>query len=382
MARCRAASWKTMSCINFFTNWDLNLNLDKNNANIKSLVSNFCDVASEYDCEFDWYKFDASQSVFMSILCSNVWKTKNYIKFEYMTWDSAILKKYQFVSFDIYTNVDEGTKQKSKIDYCNYKGSDMNNCNLAYFVPHIFDELMNDFFNIRQATNMWITELWDTFDKEAYAKVYMDNHFPGFSYQYPEWVCKTKYYKNTCKYLKNYMWQVRNLLTTTKVIDVKNLSSYTNSNKSGVAYKRDCENEFSNNILYCGLLWEQKMPLYSLVRAIYNEYIWYNLFMSYYEYQLEYNTVWLHFTTYDSYEEAIYTNMQKVEQAKDQVAASKQAISDSMRTLSIIDYSLPLHVGFLMYQEDASFFLKNLWKVFTPIRTLSDKLQNVQDADS
>ena len=104
--------------------------------------------------------------------------------------------------------------------------------------------------------------------------------------------------------------------------------------------------------------------------------------MTYYEYQLEHNTVWLHFTTYDSYEEAIYTNMQKVEQARDQVAASKQAISDSMRTLSIIDYSLPIHVGFLMYQEDASFFLKNIWKVFTPMKTLSDKLQNVQDADS
>jgi hypothetical protein len=50
--------------------------------------------------------------------------------------------------------------------------------------------------------------------------------------------------------------------------------------------------------------------------------------------------------------------------------------------LSRVEYSLPIHVWFLMYQEDLKLFMWSLPKIFTPLRTLSDKLQNVQDADS
>jgi hypothetical protein len=227
-------------------------------------------------------------------------------------------------------------------------------------VPNIFDNLMNDFFNIRQASTMGISSLWDSFDKEEYANVYVDNHFPGFTSLYEWGVCKTEYYKKTCKYLKNYVWQVRNLLTTTEIIDVKKLSA-ANS-------KVDCDSDFNSNILYCGLLWSQDLPLYSLLRLVYNEYFWYDLFMSYYEYNLMNADSWL--------------SVQKAEKSKEQVYRSKQAISQALSALSKVEYSLPIHVWFLMYQEDLNLFMWNLPKIFTPLRTLSDKLQNVQDADS
>ena len=81
-------------------------------------------------------------------------------------------------------------------------------------------------------------------------------------------------------------------------------------------------------------------------------------------------------------DEAVSANSQKAYKSQAQTARSKQAISDSMRSLSKIEYALPIHVGFLMYQEDAILFMKSLPKIYTPLRTLSDKLQNVQDADS
>jgi len=364
--------WNNVSCINFFTNTDLEL-LDKSrDINVKSLVWTFCDIAHDFKCEYDWYTFDASQSVFLSILCANVWKIWNYMNEDFMTWEESILKKSNFLSFDIYNYVDESTNKKTSTNYCDYTVSTMDNCDLSYFAPHIFDEIMNDFINIKQATSMWIEKLDDTFDKEVYANRYVKNHFPW----YQEDICESKYYKNTCKYLKNYMWQVRNLLTTTKVIDVKNLSKLENI---------DCENDFDSNILYCGLLWPQKMPLYSLLRVIYNEYMRYDLFMSYYEYQLQNNIVWsnkFNYTTYTKRDEAVSANSQKAYKSQAQTARSKQAISDSMRSLSKIEYALPIHVGFLMYQEDAILFMKSLPKIYTPLRTLSDKLQNVQDADS
>ena len=362
------ASGKTMSCIDFFSvsKDDSNLAIKTNPVSVVDLLSNFCKVATGYKCEYDWYIFDASQSVFMSILCKNVWKTW-YLPEAQMTWDKAVLKKYNFVSFDIYNYIDEKTKLKSSINYCDYTDTktNMNNCDLSYFVPRIFDDLMNDFFNIRQASTMWISSLWDTFDKEEYAKIYVNTHFPWLSIQkWMEWgICQSKYYKKTCKYLKNYMWQLRNLLTTTEIINVKNLST----DKSAV----NCDSDFDSYILYCGLLWSQNLPLYSLLRVVYNEYFWYDLFMSYYEYNLM-SVEWDDASLF----------VEKAYKAKEQVYRSKQAITQALTSLSKVEYSLPIHVWFLMYQEDLNLFMWSLPKIFTPLKTLSDKLQNVQDADS
>jgi hypothetical protein len=57
--------------------------------------------------------------------------------------------------------VDEESKVKTNIDFCDYtkSGSNMNSCDLSHFVPNIFDNLMNDFFNIRQASTMGISSL-------------------------------------------------------------------------------------------------------------------------------------------------------------------------------------------------------------------------------
>ena len=390
-----------VSCVDFFSSRDIDV--AKKVYNIKGLVSNFCTMVADYDCGYGEYFFDASQSVFLSILCNNVWQIWQYLPENQMTWDNAILKKSKFISFDIYDYIDEVTRQKSSINYCDYNESNMNNCDLSYFLPHIFDDIMNDFFNIRQASNMWISSVDDNFDKEKYANVYAVNHFPWLSNQnnMKDWLCASSY-KETCKYLKNYMWQVRNLLTTTSVINVKNLWI--------LWAKVDCLNDFDSNILYCGLLWEQKTQLYSLLKVVYNEYFWYNLFMSYYQYKLvsesissiEWNKqdwnsnrkqdalnlenfrslLWW----YSSYEnwttEDISANLEKAYKSQEQVYRSKLAISEALRSLSRVEYSLPIHVWFLMYQEDVNLFMKSLPKIYTPLRTLYDKLQNVQDADS
>ena len=362
----------SVSCLNYFSEMDNNLMVTSSSVSIKTFVSNFCKIATNYKCTFDWYYFDAKQSLFLSILCSNVWKTWMYLPDNLMTWEDARLKKYKFVSFDVYNYIDESTKQKSSRNYCDYTVSDMNNCDLSYFVPHIFDSLMNDFFNIRQASNMWISSLWDSFEKEEYANTYVDNRFPWLNLQ--KWmkdgICKSEYYKQTCKYLKNYMWQLRNLLTTTEIIDVKKLSA-ANSDV-------DCSNDFDSNIVYCGLLWSQELPLYSLLKIVYNEYFWYNLFMSYYQYNLMIESDKL-----ADWEETLKSsNLEKVYKSQEQVYRSKQAISQALMWLSRVEYSLPIHVWFLMYQEDLKLFMWSLPKIFTPLRTLSDKLQNVQDADS
>ena len=75
-------------------------------------------------------------------------------------------------------------------------------------------------------------------------------------------------------------------------------------------------------------------------------------------------------------------NMEKVSIIQDQVLKSEQAITLSLRSLTEMTYSFPVHIGFLMYQEDAKYFLKNSAKLYAPIRTLYDKLRNVQIKES
>lgn len=57
---------------------------------------------------------------------------------------------------------------------------------------------------------------------------------------------------------------------------------------------------------------------------------------------------------------------------------SKEALSLTLRMMRDTYTAYPLHIGFLMYQEDLKGFGKLLSKIATPIYTLYDKLRNVQ----
>jgi len=49
--------------------------------------------------------------------------------------------------------------------------------------------------------------------------------------------------------------------------------------------------------------------------------------------------------------------------------------------LSEISWTFPLHIGMVMYQEHANIFMKDLAKIYPPIRTLFDKFRNVQKTE-
>jgi hypothetical protein len=54
----------------------------------------------------------------------------------------------------------------------------------------------------------------------------------------------------------------------------------------------------------------------------------------------------------------------------------------AMKMLREIDISFPLHVWFMMYQEDLlSLRDKSLYKIVTPFYTLYGKFRNVQTKD-
>ena len=278
-----------------------------------------------------------------------------------------MLKKKSFLDFWIVVS------ETWKLESCHWSGS-MNDCNYAYNLPQIFNVIENDFFNIRQARFFGISGLSEEFSAEEAANAFSLSVFNGLSIQewLDKWICSpdTVYYKSTCKTLKNYMVDARNLLTNTKVIDIEKLQELSET--------ADCENYPDENILYCGLLWTNSE--YKFLNVVYNEYFWYRLFLSYYMFYLEKTNI-----LYDEdskFKNNKEDNMEKVSLIEDQLSKSKQAITLSFRSLTEMTYSFPTHIGFLMYQEDAKYFLENASKLYTPIRTLYDKLRNVQIKES
>ena len=346
----------------------------KKKENVRDLTQHFCTQAKTLKCtdNSDWdYAtdyFDASQSIFLSILCNSVWITQWYEQTD------SILKMHNFINFGIVTS--ETWYEES----CHRRYWSMNNCNYSYNLPLIFNKIMNDFFSIKQARNFWITEDYDDFPADTIANNFSIEHFPWLGIQLGEkerisaGICDqdNKYYKTTCKKLKWYMTDANNLLKNTEVVDINKLEEKKPTDPN------DCENDFKTNILYCWLLGSDSN--YKFVNTVYNEYFRYKLFLTYYSFYINW-TKFLDDTKVDDIEK-ININSEKIYQTQDQILKSKQAISMSLQSLSEISYSFPLHVWFLMYYEDVEYFMENISKIYTPMRTLYDKLRNVQIKDS
>lgn len=333
-------------------------------ATVKNMVTSFCKEISNVTCIDDEDYFDANQSIFLSILCDNVWVGDWFTKI-IREWDESILMKTGFTQFNIFDYGYLDDEYGSAVDNCKYNSNIMNWCNLSEHLPKMFDEIINDYFNIKQADLYGVDVLSEDFDAEEFANKFSAHHFVWLS------ICNSEslYYKNSCKYLKNYMKDARNLLKKTKVINIQKLA------------KVDCNKDFSENLIYCGLLGDDTTPNNSFLNAVYNEYMWYRLFMSYYSYNLSVEPNYSELGSDSSISDKISLNRDKILLAQDKTFKIRQAISIALRSLSEISGSFPMHIGFRMYQEDANMFMKELAKIYPPIRTLYDKLRNVQKAE-
>ncbi len=332
---------------------------------VKLISQNFCEHVHNSKCEdnidaHDSDYFDANQSIFLTLLCDNVGKGQNFT-FINRTENDSILKKRAFSDFNIYNyNMED-------INYCDSK-TNMNWCDFPKHLPKMFNEIINDYFNIWQARIYGIKWFQEKINPIISANEFSDENFLIK-------ICdpsNKQYYTKSCKYLSNYMKKANQLLIKTKVVDVKKL---TEQNKNF-----DCDNKFSENILYCGLLGSDNNLSDNFLNLIYNEYLWYRLFMEYYSTNLSTNPDLSNLIS-NSNAEKLKDNKEKIIWLQQNNTKIKKALSDSLRTLSEIAQTFPLHIWFTMYQENANIFMKELSKIYPPIRTLADKLKNVQKTD-
>ena len=347
------------------------LKLWNSSKNIRWLTQNFCTMISSSKCEHDWEFFDANQSIFLSLLCDNVWLNSLFTGVIRVGEDSILLKtgftQFGIYDYEYYYGDDYENKSDyiSKVDICYYSGSDMNGCDYSQHLPKLFNPIMNDFFNIKHADLYGVDDVSDSLTSENIANAFSKKNFWWLK------LCDSTndYYEDSCDYLKGYLKNVKNLLNTTKVINIENLLKWKK--------KDSCGKDRVNNILYCALLWDDITPEKSFLNVVYNEYLWYRLFISYYSYELSVVPDLSELTSKDI-SKKMELNREKIYSFQDQMFRSRQAVSMALRSLSEVSSSFALHVGFLMYQEDAKMFMKKLSKLYPPIMTLFDKLRNVQ----
>lgn len=339
---------------------DLSSSKNNNSYSVKFLTQNFCESMSNVKCNHDDDIFDANQSVFMTVLCDNVDKWDLFTKM-----DRWILLKTWFTQFGIFDYGFLDTEDGMSINFCDYNQSDMNGCDYSKQLPKLFDEIINDYFDVKQSDLYGVDTLKEEETNEDMANNFSKANFVGLEICDPD----SDYYGKTCKTLKNYMWDVKNLLKSTNVIDVSKLIEWKDASI--------CEKDFADNILYCGLLGDNIFPKGSFIDLVYNEYIRYRLFISYYSFELSVESRYSEFVD-GTRSEKLDRNRDKVYNFTEQVTRSRWGMSLAFRSLAEISSSFAIHIWFLMYQEDAQIFMKNIAKIYPPVRTLYDKLRNVQ----
>lgn len=341
--------------------------------NNRYLIKNFCEKAqSLWSCQENWALYSPKQSLFLALLCKTFVNPIN---------DKELILNAKFTAADWYLKIDGRTELNlnqyfykyqsvaSDQDYCSPK-TDLNLCEIWRQFWNLFDSILGDYFSIKQANAYGVQDLQTS-------NIDIVNDFTSWYFMQTkvcdEWVT---YYKKTCNTLQNIVKNAKKLLTKTTIIDVQKLKE-TNS-KCNDKYSEDYD------LLYCGLLEDRFWGSDDFQNLIYNELLWYRLFIIYYN-----DTIT---TDVSRYMPGIYRSMNvndknavmkdRLELMLNYYDRSSLAVDKTNKIINDLYRTFPIHVGFLMYQEDLKSLINAYAKFGAPFITLYDKLRNVQDQDS
>jgi hypothetical protein len=322
--------------------------------------------------------YSAKDSVFLYLICHNIssdfdsiFQSNSNNKFTW--WDNWYFLKSSFKDLWIinYSN-------NNDIDYCDMTstlGSSLKYCDLTYHIPRVFDMIVNDLFSLQHARIYGLTD--PSFEKTIETQIdeYALDKFAINFCNPNEWK-----YPKLCKTMKNYvMWSAK-LLKWLDILNYNNLTkTETNCKNSYKKDDKDSYQQYDYNILYCGLLQSWFELKRNYINLIYNEFLYYALFVRYYNHAIQQNNGLAPLEYQKNAQSASSYLLNQAYEFNRAVNASQKAISLSMKMLNELNFTFPLHVGFMMYQEDLlNLRDKSLYKIVTPLYTLYWKLRNVQ----
>ncbi|MFA7298718.1 MAG: hypothetical protein WC010_03680 [Candidatus Absconditabacterales bacterium] len=333
--------------------------------NVKFIIDKYCSAVLSSDGFIQGnFIYNAKQSAFVHLFCKN---TSPYFKEE----DKYFIRKdYKELGL---TDVVDGNNLCSSV-------SMSNDCDLSNFVPKLFDDIIIDYVSMKQANFYGLIGNFTTdpdMEKQLniFSKAYFDRDICDKASRYP----------STCRTMKGYLKNARNLLSDVRIFNAPGILDMAlpiaeinaQKNREPEKFKpsklQSCgETDLTKDIFLCGLYGDTAGSLVSFTNLVYNELFYYRLFMGYYFTMLQKNPTILINNTRN-------TDINKlIKKSSNQYIRSKDALSLTLRMMRDTYMAYPFHIGMLMYQEDLHGFGKLLAKITTPIYTLYDKLRNVQ----
>ncbi len=315
--------------------------------------------------------YSAKDSVFLYMICHNISSSFDDL-FNPSFKDKWYFTKSSFTGLGI---VDYS--QDPDVDYCNPTSS-LKYCDLTYHIPRVFNMIINDIFSIQQSRIYGLTTPnLDQKSIESQIDDYANSKFNVKFCDNTEWK-----YPKLCKTMQTYTKASERLLKDLDILDYDNLYEEAYKHKN---YYDECQTGYWNynfNVLSCWLFGYGFSMNHMYLNLVYNEFLHYALFVKYYNHVILNNPNLAPAKEKKDYTMAVDYLKNNAYEFNREVNASQRAISLGIKMLREIDVTFPLHVGFMMYQEDLLYLRdKSLYKIVTPFYTLYGKLRNVQTKD-
>lgn len=318
--------------------------------------------------------YDPKQSLFLFSMCTNIDpEFSHYFPYLFNN-DGQYFKKYQFSWFAMSMNNCDPTKS-------------MISCNFSTHFPDIFQRLINDYVNIKQADVYGLKTKkyweWDKTSLDDQANAFLQDRFFGIKFCDKEWEidgeCR---YPKSLREMKSYLRKAEKLYNEVEIVDYdqifEDFQNYTPKYPESDAIN-ECANEQvlskNYNIVMCWLYGEE-YPMRAFSTLLYNELFFYSLFVKYYTTFLYLDYDLQQAKTMQQWKAVARIDIGKMNQHLDW---TQKAIWLSLRMLNEMYVSFPLHIWFLLYHEELLMIREELAKMVTPVYTLFDKLQNAQE---
>ena len=316
----------------------------------KDIVETYCSaVFASPSFVRNQFVYTAKQSAFVYLLC-------NEVRENWSSLDKDLFKRSSFNELWLVEYDEAGN------NLCNSIGP---NCDLATQIPNLYNMIVADYVNMKQSNIYGLSRnASEDDDIEKQVNLFSRAYF-GIE------ICETsdRSYDKTCRTMKSYIKNSRNLLSDVSVFSATVLLDFTQP----IIEKDICSDkeDVDYNPIVCGLYGDTTTSFVSFENLVYNELFYYRLFVGYYLTMLQKNPVIL--------TKSIHNNYSKIaKKFSSQYTRSKSASSLTFRMLRDMYTAFPFHIGMLMYKEDLDGFGKTLSAIATPIYTLYDKLRNVQ----
>lgn len=326
----------------------------------ENMVNNFCDAVWTAE------GYDSSQSIFVYYVCK---KAETKPDFNTNKWfsENKTTSYINFITDNEWNNINSLDNYLPSLYYDTEK-----------YIQILFDTIIGSYTSIYQANIYGYANNPDKTTEELIHENFAKKHFKIDKKEYIE-ICSTEKeeykYPKTCKKLKEYFYWAKNLINSNTENYLNDQNIYKNLPKDKLW--DTCFMDKKQNIISCGIYW---WNISYFTNMVYNELMFYALFVEYYWYLLQNKS---DFKNRDitEFQKKLAKNQNRIQTMVNNLNSSREAINTTIKMLKELQYSFPIHIGFLMYTENIYRFTSSMNKTLTPIYTLHDILRNVQKTD-